>query len=564
LAGLYFAIRMGMMMSSKKIILSLLLLCFSLVSLWASDIKFEGSGSSVTDARTNARNNLSEYINGVFVQATTEAHSYADSETSKNTFSSSSNASSSGYLKAVEYENEHNDKGTYYSTATIKDNKMNISVFKDQLKNSKATIESLYGSLPKQSNEQKKNTLITIYATLTEYEAYRTILIYMGHSDLIPELSINISTTSIYIEYQNIIIEEGYALEEKEKLITDETEHQKLLEELSANRTEQRRLEREKNEAATAREEAAKLALEERLKQYAALTQDTSQTKTSAGEQYSVIRANITTARQNFLDACTQYDKLCKEQFALIDKDYEAEKAAVEARPYRYAELQGSTPTPAAKKVREDEINYLYTLKELHKVAVLKQIRTSMLSSIKARYDEYCACISAIDNKSFELVLGDETINNIATSFDSINVIWTVKLTPKNIEGLVDTTFSFTLSYNQLTGQDPQEPKYRGQQGYDEYMAYLDDIDYLDTIIKTFADSFRISLKFTTCADKADYGIGYNGIDIKNLQFILESNALNNPDWTFVVDASPSHVYKFDLTWTLPGYSRTFNGDLSV
>lgn len=563
MAGLYFAIRMGMM-SSKKIILSLLLLCFSLVSLWASDIKFEGSGSSVTDARTNARNNLSEYINGVFVQATTETSSYADSGTSKNTFSSSSNASSSGYLKAVEYENEHNDKGTYYATATIKDNATNISVFKDQLKNSKATIESLYGSLPKQSNEQKKNTLITIYATLTEYEAYRTILIYMGHSDLIPELSINISTTSIYIEYQNIIIEEGYALEEKEKLITDETEHQKLLEELSANRTEQRRLEREKNEAATAREEAAKLALEERLKQYAALTQDTSKNKTSAEEQYSAIRANITSARQNFLDACTQYDKLCKEQFALIDKDYEAEKAAVEARPYRYAELNGSTPTPAAKKIREDEIDYLYTLKELHKVAVLKQIRTSMLSSIKARYDEYCACISAIDNKSFELVLGDETINNIATSFDSINVIWTVKLTPKNIEGLADTTFSFTLSYNQLTGQDPQEPKYRGQQGYDEYMAYLDDIDYLDTIIKTFADSFRISLKFTASANKADYGIAYDGIDIKNIQFILESNAFNNPDWTLVVDAAPSLVSKFDLSWTLPGYSRTFNGDLSV
>lgn len=552
-------------MKLKRCLLCLILCGLCLGSLLASDIKFEGVGPSLADAKVNARKNLSEYVNGVFVQSSTKTSVYDDSVASKNILSSSSSTTSSGYLKAVEYENEYGENGTYYCTAVIKDNSTNLSVFKDQLKNSKSTIESLYSSLAKQSNEQKKNTLITIYATLTEYEAYRTILIYMGHSDLIPELSINISTTSIYIEYQNIIIEEGYALEEKEKYITDETEHQKLLEELSANRTEQRKLEKEKNEAATAREEAAKQALAERLKQYASLT-DTKAIITTATdeERYSALRANITSARQNFLEACTEYDKLCKEQFALIDKDYEAEKAAVEARPYRYAELQGLTPTPVAKKIREDEIDYLYTLKELHKVAVLKQIRTSMLSLIKERYDKYCDCISAIEGKTFEMVLDDETIGNIATSFDSINVTWTIQITLKNIEGFAGNNFSFSLSYKQLTGKDVQEPKFRGQQGYDEYMEYLDNIDYLDVVIRSFFDSFRISLKFTASVDKEDYGIAYDGIDIKNIQFILESNALSNPDWILVVDSTPSSVNNSDLTWTLPGYSRIFNGEFGV
>jgi hypothetical protein len=242
----------------------------------------------------------------------------------------------------------------------------------------------------------------------------------------------------------------------------------------------------------------------------------------------------------------------------LIDKDYEAEKAAVEARPYRYAELQGSEPTPAAKKIRDDEIDYLYTLKELHKVAIFKQIRGSMLSSIKALYDEYCSCIATVDGKAFEMVLDDETISNITTTFDSVNVIWTVEIVLKNIEGLADTDFSFSLSYKQLTGQEVQEPKYRGQQGYDEYMEYLDNIDYLDTVVKAFADSFRITLSFTGLIKQEDQGITFSGIGFSNIRFELETNALSDSNWALVVPSQPNSVINKDLVWNLPGYSKTF------
>lgn len=548
----------------KRILIAVFVAAFIILPCAAGDLMMEGCGSTAEKARENARSNLSEYINGVFVESSAATSTYDDTVTSGSAFSSSSSTVSNGYLKAVEYENEYQKGNTWYSTAVIRDNATSLSVFSDNLKNNKRDIDILYGTLSSQSSEQKKNSLITIYGLLTEYEAYRTILVYMGHPEYVPSLSYNISTTSVFIEYQNIIIEEGYALEEREKYITDETEHKQLLEELSANRTEQRRLEREKNEAVTAREEAAKIALEERLRQLSVLTGTDVTVNTSTDEtRYASLRENILLAREAFLDACTEYDMLCKEQFQQIDKDYEAEKAAVEARPYRYAELNGSEPTPAAKQIRDDEIAYLYSRKEMHKVAVLKQIRASLVSPIREKYDEFRRAVEALDGEIFEIILGDNTIKNVSTVFDSINVRWTVSIEVQNIGG-VSNVFSFTLTYKQLTGENIKEAKYFGQEGYDEYMAYLDDIDYLDNVIKAFTDSFRISLKFKAVADKESYGIGYDGIDIEDIQFVLESNALSNPDWSLVIDSGSVTIENSDLTWVLPGYSRIFNGEFDV
>lgn len=545
----------------KIIIAVALLLLLVLSPFYCGDLKMEGVGSSFENARMDANGNLAQYVNGVFVHSSTLSTTYDDTVSSSNFFSSSSNATSSGYLKSVEYINEYSSGAEYHSTAVIKDNSGNINAIMDALKTAKSTIETLYNNLSKQNNEQKKKALITIYGTLTEFDAYKTILIYMGYGDIVPALAVNVTTTSIFIEYQNIIIEEGYALEDKEKYITDETEHQKLLEELSANRSEQRRLEREKNEAMTTREEASKIALEERLKQYSVIAKtDVSIETTTVETRYASLREKITNSRENFLNACKEYDNLCKEQFYQIDKDYEAEAAAVHARPYRYAELNGSKPTPAAKQIRDDEISYLYSRKELYKVSVLKQIRTSLVPGLKELYEEYKDTLKAIDGENFEIVLGNNKIEKCTTSFDSINFKWTINITVKSIEG-VSKRFTFDLTYKQLTGEEVMTPKYIGQEGYDDYMAFLDDIDYLDTVVKAFTNSFRMTLKFDTLAVGEGYGIGYEGIDIKNIQFILESNALNNPDWTFIINASPSSVDNDDLSWTLPGYSRIFNGE---
>lgn len=553
-------------MKFKKVVL-LVFLVTSLVSLpvWCADIRIEGFGSSLEEAKDNATIGLSRYVNGMFVHGETTESSLATSNSTEYGLSSKISMTTNGYLKSVEYEEGLRDGATFRMYAVIRDNDVNVSVFVGHLNDCKTTIESLYKKLSSQSDEQKKNTLISIYSTLLEYDAYKTILSCLGHYDLVSVLSVPVSTTSIYTEYQNIIIAEGYALEERKRFITDETEHKKLLEQLSKNRSEQRRLEREKNEATAAKEAASKLALEERLKQYSELSGfDTSSYVTTETERYSSLRENVRSTKENFLSACSEYDKLCKEQFSLIDKDFEAEKTAVEARPYRFAELLDGRPTAAASEIREQEVEYLYKLKEMHKVSVFKQIRDALLDSIRGKYDSYCEALNSIDGEVFEIVLDGSSMTNVSIVFDSVGTIWSIDFDIVGIDGLEDH-FCFELRYGQLTGKPVTSPKYRGQSGYEEYLEFLDEVDYFQSVISDFAEYFKTSIRFKVAIKEDDSYIDSRSMEIENIQFVVESNSIpNNPDWVAVVNSNPSVLVDFsDLTWELPGYSRTFNQEFS-
>ena len=545
----------------KRIIIAVFVTVSVILPCAAGDLMMEGYGSTAEKARENARSNLSEYINGVYVRSETFSSASDDSTSSSGTFSSASSSTTSGYLKAVEYENEYGKGILYYSTAVIRDNDSNTSAFVSYMKSADTTISSLYGKLSGMSNSQKKNSLTSIYAAISEYETYRSILMYMGHSDLIPALSVNVSRTSIYTEYQNIVIEEGYELEEKQKTVKDESEYQRLLEELSANRTEQRRLEREKNDAITAQEEASRTALEDMLKLFAVETGNRT-TAVAEDNRFLSLKADLLNKRDNFLSGCTEYDRLSKEQFELIDKDYEAEKSAVEARAYRFAELQDGVPTEAAKNIREEEIEYLYILKELHKVEVFKQIREVLIPLLQTRYDEYRTAAEEIDGEIFEYIFTSDEISNVTTSFDSTNAKWTVKVNLKGVDG-IKKRFTFNLSYKQLTGKEVQEPKYRGQKGYSDYLDYLDDVDYLQTVISSFEKSFTITMKFKANVNSDD-GIGYTSISFSDIQFVLDSSVIpDNPDWTLIIPASSSSIDDTDLSWSLPGYAGLLGEEFS-
>lgn len=553
-------------MKFKRVIL-LVFLVTSLVSLpvWCADIRIEGFGSSLEEAKNNATIGLSRYVNGMFVHDETTESSFATSNSTEYGLSSKISMTTNGYLKSVEYEEGLREGATFRMYAVIRDNDVNVSVFVDRLKDCKTTIESLYKKLSSQSDEQKKNTLISIYSTLLEYDAYKTILSCLGHYDLVSVLSVPVSTTSIYTEYQNIIIAEGYALEERERFITDETEHKKLLEQLSKNRSEQRKLEREKNEATAAKEAASKLALEERLKQYSEVSGfDTSSYVTTETERYSSLRGNIRAAKENFLSACTEYDKLCKEQFSLIDKDFEAEKVAVEARPYRFAELLDGVPTAAASEIREQEVEYLYKLKEMHKVSVFKQIRDALLDSIRGKYGSYCEALAFLDGEVFEIALDKSSMTNVSVVFDPVGTIWSIDFDIIGIDGLKGR-FCFELRYGQLTGKPVCTAKYRGQSGYEEYLEFLDDVDYFQSVISDFTAYFKTSIRFKVAIKEDDSCIDSRSMEIKSIQFVVESNSIpNNPDWVAVVNSNPSVFVDFsDLTWELPGYSRTFNQEFS-
>lgn len=530
--------------------------------LLANNITANGIGTTKEEAKASAVMNLSSCINGAFVSSSVFYGVHEDENGYQEASSSNSSLVTSGYLKSVEYAYEESDDG-YTCTATIVDNDINRRLFVIELNSLNSTISTLNASLSKQIDKVKKNTLVSLYGALSEFESYRNVLIHLGHSELVPDLSANVSSTSVYTEYENIVIAEGYALEERERFITDETEHQKLLEELSANRMEQRRLEREKNETIKAKEEAAKLALAVKLSQSYTMVMDLSESfPTTSKDLYKTLKKNIEKTRANFLKACEEYDEICREQFALVDKDYEAEKKAVESRPYRFAELQGNKPTAAAKANRDQELDYLYMSKEMHKVAIFKQIRLSLLDLIQIRYENYVDSFSAIDGQNFAFLLSSSSLKNNKVAFDAINTSWTITTTIGNgIAGLENKSFNFVLSYDDLTGKAPMDAKFRGQDGYDEYMEYLDEVDYLESLMREFSKNFRLTVRFKASVKKSETGIGYDGIDLVDIAFEIESNAITgNEDYAIIKGSTPSSVMgSKEYSWTLPGYAKTFD-----
>lgn len=542
----------------KRISIFVIVLLLGL-TLAAKDIKVEGYGIDQAQAKSDAIANLSEFLNGAFVESSVFSSMKDGDKGYSSSLSSSTSTKTMGLVKAVEYTyfNRGNEIGC---NAVIKDSKENINRFSSELSELDKTISALVRNLEKQTGDARKNTLVTLYSALLEYDSYSNILIYLGYPELVPVLSSPVSSTSVYTEYANIVIAEGYALEEKERFVTDETEHQKLLEALNENRKEQRRLEREKSEAIRVKEEASRKALAERLQQSAAVAGIEVPSAKTKTDQYDDRLAEVYTLRENFLSSCQEFNRLCEEQFYLIDKDYKAEKKAVEERPYRYAELQNGKPTSSAKNVRDQELEYLYFRKEFHKAAVLKQIRLSMLDPIHKRYNSYKDCLDALDGQSFSFVLGSSNISKAAVIFDAINTAWTVKLSIDGISG-VKEPLTIKLSYKELTGKDVQEAKFIGQRGYDEYQAFLDDVDYLDSLMKDFSSNFRVTLRFSIDVTKCNSGIGYEGLNISQITMEVESNSIEgNEDFVIIKGASPSSI-KDDssLKWKLPTYAKSFD-----
>ena len=172
----------------KRKELSFLLLCIVLLlfiplSSFAQDISQEGYGSSLDDAKKDARENLSRYINGEFVSVITsssvsEIQKSGVSSGSSSFFSESSSVSM-GYLKAIEYVDEKKDENGYRITAVIRDNAVNLAVFESEMDNLIISINSLYSSLSGKDDQIKKGILVSLYGVLSEFDNYKRTLIYM-------------------------------------------------------------------------------------------------------------------------------------------------------------------------------------------------------------------------------------------------------------------------------------------------------------------------------------------------------------------------------------------------
>lgn len=544
---------------------SILLLCFILLfcisfSSFAKDISQEGYGRSLDDAKINARENLSRYLNGEFISAKTSTSvsetQRAGTSSGSSSFFAESSSTSMGYLKAVEYINEKKDGDGYRITAVIRDNAVNLAVIESEMSDLTITIDRLYNSLTGKDDQIKKGILVSLYGSLSEFDNYKRTLIYMGHANLVPDLGLMITATSVLSDYQNIVLSEGYRLEELEQTITDEAERKKLQDALYENRQEQRRLEKEKSDEIAAREEAARNLLLQKLNQAQTLvSSSTSKIETS---DFKVLLDEALRLKTVFLDACKQCNEIITDEFAEIDRNLYAEAKAVEDRPYRLAELDSDgTPLAQVYSVREDEIDYLYMASLMHKAEVFKTIRSSLFESIEKKYKNYEDAVNML-NSSFEMSIPLK--NSVDVKYDSVNYKWSITLKlPSYLN--VSTEIAFDLSYEEMTGKKAQSAKYRGQAGYEEYQQFLDEVDYIDSIMRSFGDYFSVTMSFRSeVRDNSSSKIGYSNINFIVNNIHVTSSAIGEKDLVIYKGASPHSFYSTELFgMEMPGYLKVFD-----
>ena len=549
-------------MKRKKplaVLFCIALLLFIPLSSFAQDISQEGYGISLDDAKKDARENLSRYINGEFISVKTSSSvseiQKSGMSSGSSSFFSESSSVSMGYLKAIEYIDEKKDENGYRITAVIRDNAVNLAVFESEMDDLIISINSLYYSLSGKDGQIKKGILVSLYGALSEFDNYKRTMIYMGHNNLVPDLGLMITATSVLSDYQNIVLSEGYRLEELEQTITDEAERKKLQDALYENRQEQRKLEREKNDEIAAREEASRNLLIQKLNQAQTLvSSNTAKIETS---DFKALLDEALRLKDVFLEACKQCNEIIADEFSEIDRDLVAEAKAVEDRPYRLAELNSDgTPLAQVYSVREDEIDYLYMVSLMHKAEVFKTIRASLFDSIEKKYKDYEEAVKKL-NSSFDMSLA---LKNTVVEYDPVNFKWSITLNPPS-EFNTQTKLMFDLSYKELTGKEVQSAKYRGQEGYDEYLQFLDEVDYIDSIMRTFGDYFTVTMTVKSkVQSNTSFKIGFTNIIFSNIKLHITSNAITEKPFTTDKEAFPSSFYSKDLfVMEMPEYLKVFD-----
>lgn len=515
----------------KKTGLLVLELIIVLCVVFAKDISVIGYGKSAAEARDDAKANLSRYINGEMVSATSLSAVVASSSSSDYKFSSNTETSSAGYLLGVEFINESRiASGQYTATAIIRDSvkKIYLSKLNEDVK----TVQSI-------GNVSDKSKLLALYDVLFEYECFSNVMVFLGYGDEIPSLQSNITSRSVFIQYQNILVQEANELERRERSITDEAEHQKLLEQIAENEREQRKLERARAEAQQQSEASSKKNLEERLRQAEMLSTNTTKRNVEGTDPYLSRYDDVLAARTVFYNACKEYNSIVSKTFDEIESEYVAERSAIEKRPYRLAELDNrGNPIEVVKQARLAELDNLLLRKELRKAELLRTIRESILSFVYEKYAYYNEAIGILCSDDYYKIPLDSSNSTIRSSYDASAYTWTVNFSIKYATYRVPA-FSMTVSYKDLTGKEPVLPAFMGQPNYNAYLEFQDEVDYLNELIKNFHKYFEATLRFKVSVEKAKDGIGYANVNWTDVNVLTVLPVLDNK--VMIAGAKPSY-----------------------
>ena len=476
----------------KKLLLLFVCIIISCSFVFADSepIKAEGRGKTEEEAINNARNELTKEVYGINVYSNVVVSTSDNGKDSSSSFSQESNQYSSGYLPGgVKTEIVSSNKDGYVATAWIVGDEATLKIFYKQLEDSKKSVEisyETYSSLGSSSSvTQRREKIEDVIENYYNYNNYYNATIRLGGD--VSEYKLNIKKTLPLLqqEYESLVTEEENELKSNKNVTKD---IQAKLDELSAARAESKKAQEEANEQA-------------KLQRTLELSQALSKVKASSGSSTSSLTntdssldfdsfqtyiEEIKDSHQAIVDASKQYEKLVSEQTAAIEKSYEEEAQAIWNRTYRLAEMQDGNPIDSAKEARQEEVDELREQKNQEKEEILEIIDTTYHKEIQNLYNYYIAAVVSFEEKEFYMSSKDGYA--LSADYRSADYIW--KLSTKLFTN-TDEILEISLSYKDLTGEDPQKP------GSKKYNDYLDNVDFYKALLDEGKYEFSVEFNAT-------------------------------------------------------------------
>lgn len=210
-----------MIQKGKKVLLAVTFFFVFIVCIGARSITVEGFGNTSEEAKSNAKINISSYLNGESINSTTEIKTSDDGKgKTENLFSGYISLKAGGDLFGVTYSSvtetvgAEMQLGKYKVSATI-DESM-LPIYLAMLEDLKNQIDLIY-QIPETNNPVKIQKYTLLLEILQRFDSYKLAAIYLGASySEIPTFNSPVTTQSIQIALN--ILSSG---DEKESSLTE-------------------------------------------------------------------------------------------------------------------------------------------------------------------------------------------------------------------------------------------------------------------------------------------------------------------------------------------------------
>lgn len=491
----------------KKLVLFTIFLLFASFALFA-DITFsaEGYGSTLEEAKEDAKANLAEMIFPVSVSSATET-SVSDSVSgSASSYSSSysrkSYSSVFGEFPGFECKLVDNKNGTYHVRTELVGDKTTLNYYLNKLLNEKSSVEELYKrfqALSGSSAIPKRDMLANVLICYYNYTNYYNIYLKLG-GDLTDNLNITSvpSYSVVMTDYKSILDQVDDELDSKSTTASINDEINQRLENAKAQSEYEKSLKEAKEQEALSKQLQLISQLESVLLESSDEEETVAYTNDLGLTSFLSYIDVISSDNYKLAQIIETYENMRSEWKTTIMNSFSEEAAAIRNKAYpRSSKDSNGNPTTVAKANREAEVTALMKQKNDELEDVYAMIDDELCSEIQKRYDHYTNAFHLMEEKTFVLHSKNDDLSvSLNTSgvndYDGANYCWYIDVSVG--EPLKFSVNHISLLYSELTGNKIPTTM-AGLRELESNPVYQKTVDTYTEVLAT--GNFESSISFT-------------------------------------------------------------------